>query len=597
MAPMTLALSLLLVAGLFGQQASGESAGTTVRLLVPAEAPLVLADDALRARPGATGNRSGWQRVEVTTLEGPQETADMLAADLGVPVLVERRYDLLGPIDEPGFGDQWYHANTGQSGGRTDADIDSPTAWGSTLGSGVVVAVIDSGVDMAHPDLASQIWANNDPVGGGDHDGNGLGDDFRGWDFIDNDNDPSPVGSGSAALHGTAVSGLIAAASNGAGIVGVAPSAKVMVLRACDASGCWSLPAAESIYYAVDEGADVINLSFGGITDDDPLLRDAISYARSRDVVVVAAAGNEGIDLDDLPSSQTFIPAGLPFSNIIAVGASNDLDNLSSFSNYGQSEVDIVAPGEQILTTGVSSIDSYVIVDGTSFSSPIVAGAAALLLSHDPGIGHQEVIARLEGFVDRPAGVAGTVQSGRLNIGRTITIRFLDTSGSVFVAAIQWLADADITQGCNPPANTHYCPDQRVSRGEMAVFLSRAFGLADTGTDFFDDDDGRFYEGAANRLAAAGLTVGCGSRRFCGEADIRRDEMAAMLARGLSLPATSTDRFVDDEGSVFENAINKIAAAGITEGCNPPTNNRYCPADLVTRGQMAAFIKRSVEFD
>ena len=594
---MSLVLSLLLVAGLFAQQGGEEGAGTTVRLLVPAEAPLALADDELRARPGMAGTRSGWQSVEVTAQGSAQETADLLSAELGMPVLVERRYDLLGPTDDPGFGDQWYHANTGQSGGRTDADIDSPTAWPSTLGSGVVVAVIDSGVDMAHPDLASQVWANNDPAGGGDQNGNGLLDDFRGWDFIDDDNNPSPVGSGSAALHGTAVAGLVAAASNGTGIVGVAPSAKIMVLRACDASGCWSLAAAESIFYAADEGADVINLSFGGVTDDDPLLREAISYARSRNVVVVAAAGNEGIDLDTLPSSQTFIPAGLPFSNIIAVGASNDLDDLSSFSNYGQAEVDIVAPGEQIVTTGPTSIDSYVIVDGTSFSSPIVAGAAALLLSHDPGIGHQEVIARLEGLVDRPAGVNGTVQSGRLNIGKTITIRFLDTSGSVFASAIQWLADADITRGCNPPTNTHFCPTQRVSRGEMAVFLSRAFGLPDTGTDFFDDDEGRFYEGAANRLAAAGLTVGCGTRRFCGDADIRRDEMAAMLARGLSLPPTSTDRFVDDEGSVFENAINKIAAAGITEGCNPPTNNRYCPTDLVTRGQMAAFIKRSVDLD
>jgi hypothetical protein len=193
--------------------------------------------------------------------------------------------------------------------------------------------------------------------------------------------------------------------------------------------------------------------------------------------------------------------------------------------------------------------------------------------------------------------VANRVEAGRLNIGRTITIRFTDTGSSLFVDAIDWLADSNITQGCNPPFNTRYCPTDPVSRGEMAVFLSRAFGLPDTGTDFFDDDDGRFYEGAANRLAAAGLTVGCGSRRFCGESDIRRDEMAAMLARGLSLPPSSTDRFTDDEGSVFESAINKLAAAGITQGCNPPANTRFCPTELVTRGQMAAFIKRSVEYD
>jgi hypothetical protein len=129
----------------------------------------------------------------------------------------------------------------------------------------------------------------------------------------------------------------------------------------------------------------------------------------------------------------------------------------------------------------------------------------------------------------------------------------------------------------------------------MAVFLSRAFGLPATGTDYFSDDEGAFYEGSANRLAAAGLTVGCGADIYCGEDDIRRDEIAAMLARALYLPATGTDFFADDEGSVFENAINKVAAAGVTQGCNPPANTNFCPARDVTRGEMAAFIKRSVE--
>ena len=277
----------------------------------------------MRATSTLEGTKSGWQRVEVTAQGNPQQTADLLSDQLEVPVLVEQRYDLLGPTDEPLFSDQWYHHNTGLNGGPPDADIDTPTAWGSSLGSGVVVAVIDNGVEMAHPDLASQIWANNDPVGGGDQDGNGFVDDRQGWDFIDDDNDPSPVGTASPAAHGTAVAGLIAAAVNAEGIVGVAPSARLMVLRACDSAGCWSLPAAEAIFYAVDQGAKVINLSFGGITDDDPLLRDAISYARTRNVVVVAAAGNDGTNLDSLPPTEMFVPAELPLSNIIAVAASN----------------------------------------------------------------------------------------------------------------------------------------------------------------------------------------------------------------------------------------------------------------------------------
>jgi hypothetical protein len=127
------------------------------------------------------------------------------------------------------------------------------------------------------------------------------------------------------------------------------------------------------------------------------------------------------------------------------------------------------------------------------------------------------------------------------------------------------------------------------------VFLSRAFGLPETGNDYFTDDTGTFYEAAANRLRAAGLTVGCGSGRYCGNNQIGRDEMAAMLARALGLPPAASDSFNDDNGSVFENAINKIAAAGITQGCNPPANDRFCPTNRVTRGEMAAFIKRSVE--
>ncbi len=585
-------LSLLLAISTVGPQPAAPDESVTVRLLVPEEASKALESSGIAAAADIEGHHLGWTEIEVPIDGTIEQTVATISESLGQPVLVEQKYPLLGPTDEPNFVDQWYHHNTGQTNGTADADIDSPTAWGKALGTGVVVAVIDSGVDMTHPDLSTQIWANNDPAGGGDGDGNGFVDDFRGWDFVDDDNNPTPI-AGPNAAHGTEVAGVIAAASNGVGIVGVAPGSKVMVLRACDSTGCWSLQAAEAIYYAADNGADVINLSFGGLGEEDPLLEDAIAHARSRNVVVVAAAGNEHRNLDNLGPGQQFIPAGIPLSNIISVGASDDADNLAAdFSNYGPETVDLAAPGVDVFSTGIVSTAPYVFVSGTSFSSPMVAGAAAVLLSHDPGIGYQELIARLEGFADHPGGVAGLTGYGRLNIGRSVTLRFVDTAGSVFVESIDWLAERNITQGCNPPFNHRYCPQNSVSRGEMAVFLSRAFHLPTTSTNFFDDDNGEFYEAAANNLAAAGLTVGCGTRRYCGGDDIRRDEMAAMLARATHIPNSTTDFFLDDEGSVFENAINKIAAAGITLGCNPPTNNRYCPQDLVTRGQMAAFIKR-----
>ncbi len=572
---MSLLLSLLLMLSVLPAQHSAGPDDSSIRVLVKeppvstrtaGSADAVVGDDDLGA---------GW-RPRVVPLSGSvAQTLDDLARTTGSQVMLEPRYDLFGPTDEPAFPQQWYHENTGQTGGLADADIDSSEAWMQSTGTGVIVAVIDSGVDTTHPELAGRIYGT-------------------GWDFVDDDADPSPVGTSFEEAHGTAVAGLIGAAVDGSGIAGVSPDAKLMVVRACSGGGCWSDDVADAIHFAVDNGADVINLSLGSITDvEDPLMESAIGYAQTRDVAVIAAAGNQGVDLDHQSNGKMLVPGGLPYSNIIAVASTDDRDRRASFSNYGANTVDIAAPGSEILTLGLNG--GYVLVDGTSFSAPVVSGVAALLLAKDPGMGHQELLARLKDFTDEPPSIAGLFQTGRVNAGRSLTKRFVDTDTSVFRNAIDWLAQKNVTEGCNPPYNDRFCPGGVVTRGEMAVFLARAFGLPGTSNDYFDDDSGRFYEGAANRLAAAGLTVGCGVRTYCGSADIRRDEMAAMLARALNLPVTPTDYFIDDGGSVFENAINKIAQAGITQGCNPPSNDRYCPSDRVTRGQMAALVKRSVE--
>jgi hypothetical protein len=175
---------------------------------------------------------------------------------------------------------------------------------------------------------------------------------------------------------------------------------------------------------------------------------------------------------------------------------------------------------------------------------------------------------------------------------------FTDIANSVFKDAIVWLADEGITQGCNPPANDRFCPDDRVTRGQMAAFMSRAQGLSATNRDYFDDDEGSVFESAINRLRNAGITQGCnppGNDRFCPDRNITRGEMAAFLVRAFDLPSyDGPDRFRDDNGNVFEGAIERLAQAGITVGCNPPTNDRFCPNDYVTRGQMAAFLKRAL---
>jgi hypothetical protein len=175
---------------------------------------------------------------------------------------------------------------------------------------------------------------------------------------------------------------------------------------------------------------------------------------------------------------------------------------------------------------------------------------------------------------------------------------FVDDDGHIFENAIEWLAGKGITQGCNPPVNDRFCPDDPVTRGEMAVFLVRAKGYTDNGGgDLFVDDDGLFYENAADKLFTAGVTLGCNppvNDRYCGEREVTRGEMAAFLVRAFGYTDNGGgDWFVDDDGSVFENAIDKLRTAGVTKGCNPPTNNRYCPDQFVTRGEMAAFLKRA----
>ena len=137
--------------------------------------------------------------------------------------------------------------------------------------------------------------------------------------------------------------------------------------------------------------------------------------------------------------------------------------------------------------------------------------------------------------------------------------QFLDIRGHTFEDAIAWLAAEGITKGCNPPLNTRFCPDASVTRGEMAVFLVRATGLPASSRDYFTDDNGMFYESAVNRLYEAGITQGCGRRVFCGDHKITRGEMAAFLARAYDLPRTGKDFFVDDVNSIFQRAINRVA--------------------------------------
>ncbi len=174
---------------------------------------------------------------------------------------------------------------------------------------------------------------------------------------------------------------------------------------------------------------------------------------------------------------------------------------------------------------------------------------------------------------------------------------FTDDDDSIFEDDINAIAEAGITRGCNPPENDHYCPDDSFLRGQAAAFVRRALGVPATSTDHFVDDDGNIFEEDINAIAEEGITRGCNppdNTMFCPTDPFTRGQAAAFMRRALNVPATGTDHFVDDDGNIFEEDINAIAEAGITRGCNPPENDRYCPSDPFTRGQAAAFMRRAL---
>ncbi len=175
---------------------------------------------------------------------------------------------------------------------------------------------------------------------------------------------------------------------------------------------------------------------------------------------------------------------------------------------------------------------------------------------------------------------------------------FTDDDGNTHEGNIEAIAAIDITRGCNPPFGDRYCPSDLVDRGAMAAFLRRALQLPAATTDYFIDDTGNTFESDINAIAEAGITKGCNppvNDRYCPDDPVERGAMAAFLRRALQLPAAGKDHFDDDSGNTFEADINAMARAGITKGCNPPDNDLYCPDDPVKRDTMASFLARALE--
>ncbi|WP_305852263.1 S8 family serine peptidase [Blastococcus sp. PRF04-17] len=328
---------------------------------------------------------------------------------------------VLGTVTDPYFPQYgWNLENTGTNSYQqpvaavADADVDATDGWATGTGDGLVIAVTDTGFDTDHPDLAGALWTNpGQPCGGGDTDGNGKAGDCHGWNFYSNNADLDNAGMGS---HGTGVSGVVAArAGNGIGVAGVAPQARIMPLVIGGGGSVDVNLGAQAIRYAVDNGADVINASWGGAFTGTALqnLRNAVAYAAAHDVLVVAAAGNDAANRD----TNILYPASLTDPNIVTVGSSTAGDTASPSSAYGASNVDLFAPGYLVATTWNDG--GYRLVSGTSIAAPHVAAAYALYRAHMPDAGHAELKQAVLDDVDPlPAFSGRSVTGGRLTMSR-----------------------------------------------------------------------------------------------------------------------------------------------------------------------------------
>jgi thermitase len=331
--------------------------------------------------------------------------------------------------DDASFAAQWGLHNTGQNGGNVDADIDAPEAWELQTGSSnVVVAVIDTGVDYRHSDLAPNLWTNEaelNGVAGVDDDGNGIVDDIYGARWTDGNGEPTSGDPIDGYGHGTHVSGIIGAVgNNGIGVAGVNHRVRLMSLKFLDDEGYGSAAdAIAAIEYAVAEGAYLTSNSWGG-GPFSQALRDAIAAAESAGQLFVAAAGNGGSDqIGDDNDIFPQYPSSYDLASIISVAASTEQDDLAYFSNYGRQSVDLAAPGTDILSTLPGN--TYGFESGTSMATPYVSGVAALLFAHAPGASAQEVKQWiLEGVDPIPALSGSSVTGGRLNAAASLVLAF-----------------------------------------------------------------------------------------------------------------------------------------------------------------------------
>jgi subtilisin family serine protease len=384
-----------------GRAASGTLAATL------AQFGIARVDNLRRATPAASRGVEVLRLVSDQPGFDPVAAARALRAEPGVIGAAPNLHLRLHVVpNDPQFSQQWWLSNSA-------AGVHAQQGWARETGKpAVLIAIMDTGVDLGHEDLASKIWTNPGEIAGNglDDDHDGYVDDVHGWDFGDNDNDPSPepMIDPSAGIdvgwHGTFVAGLAAAATNNAvGIAGIAWGCQILPLKVSDAAGDIPLTAVASAFdYAVAQHVAVINMSFGATdTSAASVFQPLVNEAFNANIVCVASAGNDGTDALTYPAAC---------ESVLAVASTNASNLRSSFSNWGP-YVDMCAPGEGMWSTiasnyiyddtsqiffeflwGWDGVTPYMSNDGTSFSAPIVSGGAALIRSHAPGMSALQVM-------------------------------------------------------------------------------------------------------------------------------------------------------------------------------------------------------------